>query len=417
MMKKKKVWLTGMGVVSPLGTGKEVFWRRLLAGESAVDFIQAFDASSFPTQLAAEVRDFEPEKFLSARQQKIYSRMTQFAVAAGKMAVEDAGLSPAEIDPFRTNVLYGSGVSAFDVIDEALIRNNGASIEEFNPEAVDALSAAKSVIHNPSIALGLTFGVEGFVSTMSTACGSGINTVGFAAQRIEAGQADVVLTGGGDTPISRLLWSAFCGAGMFTESRDPKNALCPFDARRTKGTLAEGAVIFVLEEAEHARARGATPYAQVTGFDEGADNVNELFMPERSGKKWTGVMERALSASGRKKPDYICAHGPSDKLVDKAEVKALKQALPKTAAKTAVSSVKGQIGSGMATAGALQVAAAALAMRHGQIPSVYNYQEEDPDCDLKFVTHPKKKNLKKVLINAKAIGGINSALVLEKARL
>lgn len=411
----KRCVITGMGVVSPIGTGLEKFWDNLLAGKTGVDDIKNFDASSFPTRIAAEVKDFVPEEHLTKREITYYSKMTQYAVAAAKMAVRDSALK--HVDPFRSGVLFGSGVSAFEIIEKNA-KKSPTALTRFTPGEIDPIDMNRAIIHGPSAAIALATNAKSYVSTIASACSSGVNALGLASQRIQDGREDIIIAGGGDTPVSYLLWSGFCAARFLTmKNDDPKDALCPFDARRTKGTLGEGAGVFVLEEERHARARGARIYGEITSFFQGTENTNELFMIDITGKKWSEILQHAI---GRKRKfDYISAHAPSDVFVDKTEVNALKSTLGESRlARVPVSSVKGAIGSGMATAGALQMAAAAMTLHTGEIPPVYNYREPDPDCDLNLANEKKKsKDIKRILINAKAVGGFTSHIIMEKYKV
>jgi 3-oxoacyl-[acyl-carrier-protein] synthase II len=410
----KRCVVTGIGVVSPIGTGLEKFWANLLAGETGVDKITQFDASTFPTQIAAEVKDFIPEEHLTKRETQYYSRMTQFAVAAAKMAIRDADI--ATFDPFRTGVLFGSATSAFEIIEENA-RKYPEALKRYSPDEVDPLSMSRAVIHGPSAAIALLSGAKSYVSTIASACSSGINAIGLASQRIQDGREDIMIAGGGDTPISYFLWSGFCAARFLTTNADPKDALCPFDARRTKGTFGEGAGVLILEEERHARARGATIYAEISSFFQASENTNELFMLDTSGEKWSEIMRHAFGK--RKKFDYISAHGPSDKVVDKAEITALKNTLgADVAEQIPISSIKGAVGSGMATAGALQMAAATMTLKTGEIPPLYNYKDPDADFAMDFVKERRHKNdIKTVLVNGKGIGGVTSHIIMEKYRI
>lgn len=411
---RRRVVVTGMGIVSPIGIGLSNFWGNLLNGQTGVRRITRFNPETFPTKIACEVTDFEPSDHLTDRETKMYSRITQFALAATKMAISDSRI--AHLDPYRTNVIFGSGVSGFDVIDESLL-NSPVSIDTYLPHNVDPLNAVKAVIHAPAIAISLYAKCRAYTTTVASACSSGLNSVGLSYERIQDGRADIAIAGGGDTPISLLLWGAFCAARMFTsEYAIPEKVLRPYDKNRTKGTLAEGAAVFILEEANHALSRGAKIYGEINNYSQSSDNVNELFMAEKSADTWAETIVRALQ-NDNETIDYISAHGPSDRHVDQMEYDALRKALPESYQRTPISSIKAAIGSGMATAGALQLASALMALKTGKIPPQLNYESPDEKCRMSFVTKPMQKKINKVLVNAKAIGGVNSSLVLKRFAL
>lgn len=266
-------------------------------------------------------------------------------------------------------------------------------------------------MHAPASALALLSQTRGYVTTVSTACPSAVNAVGVAAQRIEDGRADVVICGGADAPITPMFLQAYCAADWLAVDNDnPEQALCPFDLRRTRAALGEGAAVFILEEEGLALARGATIYCHVERFVQEHENVNEKFSMDLSGRAWGQALERILQEAG--KVDLINAHGPSDQLIDRVESAALLQALGKQAGTTPVSSIKGAVGSGMASAGAFQIAAAALTIHTGELPPTYNYLVWDPDCDIRCVKSRGHARVDRVLVNAHGLGGVNSLLML-----
>lgn len=411
-----RVVITGIGVVSPIGCGIETFWSNLLENKPGVDKISLFDASSFPSQIAAEVTEFIPEKYLSKSQIKFQSRSGQFSCAAYKMASDDANLQ--DTDPYRTDVIMGASIPSLQVIDDQ-INNSETALAEYEPGKFDPLFALKFFTNGPSSAIGLMSNAKGYITTVSSACSSGLTALGTAAQRIRDGYTDVAITGAVDTPINQIVLNAFCSAKQVTtRNDDPANALCPFDAKRTRPALGEGAAVFILEEAEHALARGAKIYSEILSFYQDHENTNVLFACEKSGKSWANNIRKAVEGSDQKfNPDYISAHAPSDTLIDRIECEAIKMALGEKANKIPTSSIKGVLGSAFSAAGAFQIASSAMAIFTGIMPPSSNYKDPDIECDLKFIKKFGKKRINQVLVNSHALGSTNASLLMGKFKL
>ncbi len=411
----KRCVITGVGIVSPIGNTKDEFWANLLAGKSGVDHIKGFDASSFPSDTAAEVRDFNEEEHLNDHQRKYFGKASKFAFAAARMALEDAGLRNP--DPLQTDVVMGCAVGAYDALETALAKSS-KSLLQFEPGMINMKDLLQSVTYSPASAVAFLARAEGYVSTVSSSCVSGINAIGVAAERIQAGKAKIVITGGVDTPISRIVMGALAGSKMTPASGDVSDALCPFDQRRTKSVLGEGAGVFVLEEYEYAKARNARIYAEIVSFAQGSENVNELYMIDRTTKSWGRVMRKALEKV-RGKIDYVSAHAPSDRIIDKLEADAITNVFgERDAQATHISSIKGATGSPFSAAGAFQVAASALALWSKEIPPNYNYKIPDPEFNLNVVAAKRKApKLKTILVNGHGLGGLNSALVLKGVKV
>jgi 3-oxoacyl-[acyl-carrier-protein] synthase II len=386
--RRRRCVITGIGVVSPIGITKDVFWQNLLAGKTGVGPITKFDASSFPSAVAAEVRDFDESRYLGERQRKYFGQAGRFAWAGACMAMEDANLT--EPDPMQTDVLIGCAVGAYEPLERALSLSKN-NLLQFEPGLISMVDLLQSVTYSPASAVALLLRAEGYVSTVSSSCVSGINAIGLAAERIQQGQARVVFTGGVDTPISRIVMGALAGSGMTPDATDGGEAiLCPFDRRRTKSVLGEGAGIFILEEYQHAKARNARIYAEITSFAQGAENVNELFMPDRTTESWARVIRKAVGKM-REKIQYVNAHAPSDRMLDKIEADVLTNVFGDRGVKSMLSSsIKGATGSPFSAAGAFQVAASALALHTKEIPPNYNYRVPDPACDLNIIAERKK---------------------------
>ena len=411
--KRRRAVITGIGIVSPIGIGKLAFWDNLLARKTGLSTIKSFDVSTYPSKIAAQVTDFDPSKFLTDRQIRYSSKPTIFALAAAKMALTDAQFLDGEMDLSKTDVVIGSAVSSFDIVESNVLKSETKG-EAFEPGLVNPTEMMKVFISAPSAGIALMADAQGYVTTIASACTSGVNAIGTAASRIEEGLGDIQITGGVDAPITRYILSTFCSARFVTEETNPEKALRPFDKNRSKSALGEGSAIFILEEERQAIARGARIYARISGFGQGNENVNELFLLEKEGVSWQKTMERALKAANLNTVDHINAHGPSDKIIDQVEASVLHRIF-KRASKIPVSSIKGSVGSGMASAGVFQVAAAALSIHHKIVPPTYNHKENDERCNLNVVRVAKKRGrLSSVLVNSHGLGGVNSSLVLQE---
>lgn len=405
----RRVVITGIGVVSPIGTGLDKFWQNLLAGETGIGPITLFDASTFPCRIAAEVKDFEPAKYLAPRQQRYYSRGTQFVCAAYDMARRDANIE--HFDPYRTDVIMGTAISSFGVIEEELLKRPDGIAEYKGVE--DPSAMFKAIVSAPSTAVALMAGTQSYVTTVSSACTSGVNAIGLGYDRIASGLSTTAICGGVDTPINRLVLASFCAANFLTEVNDVNDAVCPFDARHTKSVLCEGAGVFVLEELEQAKARRARIYAEITGFTQETENLNELFLPDKTGERWARAITKTVA---NRKVGHVNAHAPSDVFIDRIEAKALGRVLGRRK-KTLVSSIKGSVGGNFTPAGIFQIASAAMTIKTGIIPPVCNFKYPDPECKLNI---PKKSKsagkIRSVLVNTRGVGSYNSSLLLEKTR-
>lgn len=411
---KRRVVITGLGVVSPVGIGKDRFWDSLLNGRSGIRTISRFDASSFPSQIAAEVPDFDPSLYLSEKQIRSYSRSTQFAYAAAQLATKDANIE--FFDPFRTDVIIGAGSSSFEFVDEQVFSSPTAG-KSYVEGAFDPLGIGKYNINSPACAIAADYKIQGFVCTVSTACASGLTAIANAVTRIQDNRADVVLTGASDCAVNHFTLNLFSSAGFLNTMNDcPEDSMCPFDLRRTRSVLGEAAGILILEDYTHALLRGARIYAEVLGFHHEYENVDELFKTDRTGEKWGATIREAVKNTDC--VDYINAHGTSDVNLDAIETKALRSALGSDAVHNIpTTSIKGSIGSPFAAAGALQVVATSLALQQKRIPPSYNYRVFDPECDLKVTRMPEAtRKLSKALVNGHAYGGVNATLVLGEVK-
>ena len=410
----RKVVITGIGIVSPIGIGVEEFWENLLEGKSGIDTIRQIDAESFPSQIAGEVVDFEAraKHLLTKRQAKYYSRVCQFASAAFALAKKDANLN--YFDPYRTDVILGSATSALAEFDRQVFRNPTAG-REWVEGAFESQVLGRVFMNGPACAIALMEDIQGHVTTLSSACASSLNALGLAAERLKDGRCDIAITGGADCGINYFSLNSFCATESLATCNDvPGDALCPFDKRRTKSVLGEGAAIFILEDERHAKARGARIYAEVSSFSQNYENTNELYLLDRTGKRWARTIRNAIEQGSKSKIDFIAAHAPSDELIDEVEALAFKEAIGEKVSNIPVSSIKGSVGSALGAAGGLQLAAAALAVRTGWLHPTRNFKVPDPKVPLKVITAKKKTNPQAVLVNAHGFGGVNVSVLLER---
>jgi len=411
-MEKKRVVITGLGVISPVGNSKDESWASFCEGKNGVGRITKFDASGFTSQLAGEVKDFDASRFISPKGQRRMDKFVQFAVAASKMALEDAGLNLEEEDRARIGVITGSGIGGLKVIEDQhkiLLERGPSRVSPFLIPMLIADMAPGQI----SILLGLT----GPNLSISTACASASHALGEALMTLQQGRADVMLSGGTEACITPLGLGGFCSAkALSTRNDDPEHASRPFDLERDGFIMAEGAGILVLETLEHATARGAQVYCEIVGYGMTSDAYH-MTAPDPEGKGATECVRLALEDAGisAQDVDYINAHGTSTKYNDKIETLSIKKVFGESAKTVAISSTKSMTGHLLGAAGGVEAAVCALAIKNGIIPPTTNYQTPDPECDLDYVPNEaREKKVRVALSNSFGFGGHNAALVFKK---
>lgn len=404
-IEKKRVVVTGLGAVSPIGTGKEDFWQALLAGKCGVGPITHFDTSSYPCRLAAQVPDFEATDYFPFKTARRLSRGSQFAIVSTQKALEDSSLDFSQEDSYRVGLCYGTCLGPMDIYEKF-----GATFYERGLKRVNPVFAGL-MNHNAMIgAMADTFNMRGYNTTISSGCSSGNVAIANAYHVVSSGRADVVVAGGVDTPIYPLTYGLYALSHSMTPYEgDPQKALCPYDRRRAGFILGEGAGTLILEELGHARARGARVYAELLGcgLTNDADDSN-FFSPEP--RDSIRAFQIALAQAGIEpaEVDYICGHAHSSVLLDKKETLAIKAVFAEHAYRLAVSSIKGMVGHSMAGGTAMQSMAACLALHEGILPPTINYEEPDPELDLDYVPNkPRKKDIEIALVNSFGLGGTN----------
>jgi len=405
----RRVVITGMGAVSPLGNDLATTWDGLVAGKSGIDFIKGFDASDYPAKVGAEVKDFDPTGLASPKELRKLARYTQFSLAAAKEAVESAGLIGAYPSE-RIGVVLGSAVG-----DIGTIAQQEQILLERGPSRVAPWFIPSILTDAASGQLAIAFGFSGINFAMVAACATGSYTLGEGAEIVRRGTADAILAGGAEAALTPLILAGFSNMrGLATEQEYPPRASRPFDATRDGFVIGEGAGILVLEELEAARARGATIHAEVVSY--GASNdAFHIAQPDPEASGVTRMMREAVAAGGiqPEQVGYINAHGTSTPLGDAAETKAIKAAFGDHAYKLAVSSTKSMLGHCLGAAGALEAIACVLAIEHGIIPPTINYEHPDPECDLDYVPNEARKaDLSYAISNGMGLGGHNGCVLL-----
>src|SRR5918999_904723 len=406
----KRIVVTGLGAVTPLGNDVPSTWRAAVAGESGIDFIRSFDASGFPVRVAAEVKDFDPGTVAPAKEARRLDRNVLLALGAAKEAVADAGLDG--FDPARAGVVLGSAIGGFLGIME-----QGEVLRERGPDRVSPHFLPNVLVDSASGQVAISLGLRGPNYAVVSACATGSHAVGEAAELVRRGDADAVLAGGTEACMHPLILAGFCAMrGLAAEDDHPPRASRPFDATRAGFVIGEGAGALVLEELEAAQARGATIYAEVLGY--GASNdAYHMAAPEPAATGVAEMMRSALERAGvePERVGYINAHGTSTPLGDAAETKAIKDVFGDHAYELAVSSTKSVMGHCFGAPGALEAQMAALAVHHGKLPPTINYEHPDPACDLDYVPNEAREaQIDVALSNAMGLGGHNACVLIGK---
>ena len=411
----RRVVVTGIGCLTALGPDTVTFWDSLIKGRSGISRVTRFDPTDFPSKVGAEIRDFDPGKFMDPKEAKRNDRYTQYAVAASRMAVEDAKLDVNKIDSERFGVIIGSGIGGMETIEHqarVLIERGPSRVSPFTIPSLIA-NIASGVVAIEFKAKSVNFGVV-------SACASGSHSLGEAMRHIRDGHADVMLSGGSEAAITRLGYAGFCNMkAMSTDFNDtPEKASRPFDKLRDGFIMGEGSGVLVIEELEHAKARGARIYCELAGYGATCDAYH-ITGQDQEGKGLALCLDRALADADVKKSEvsYINAHGTSTPINDRCESLAIKRSFGELAPKIAISSTKSMTGHLLGAAGGVEAAVCVLAIHNGVVPPTINYENPDPDCDLDYV--PNKARTMKVdvaISNNLGFGGHNASLVFKRLK-
>ncbi|CAL9612176.1 beta-ketoacyl-ACP synthase II [Streptomyces sp. enrichment culture] len=408
-----RVVVTGIGALTPVGNDRESSWQALLAGRSGVAEISRFDARDFPTRIAAEVKNFSAEDHFDRKRLRRSERFSQYAVVAAREAVHDAGLAVDGDPDARIGVQINNAVAGFPGIEAATDQRHD------DPRKVSPYFVSSVIPNMPACEVAIDLGAHGPVNASALACASGIHALLEARRTILAGDADVVVAGGTDAAITPVMFTGLSNMGALSTRNDaPERASRPFDAERDGFVFGEGAVVLVVESAEHAAARGARPYMEIRGGALTSDAFH-VSAPHPSGEHAETAMRRALAAAhtGPDEVDYVCAHGTATRINDRLESRALRSVFGGAADRLLVSSPKSMVGHMIGAAGALSAMVTALAMRDGAVPPTVNLDTPDPECDLDYVPHTARKaDVTTALVNAFGFGGQNVVAVLGAPR-
>ncbi|QVY62881.1 beta-ketoacyl-ACP synthase II [Cytobacillus gottheilii] len=410
-MNKRRVVVTGIGAVTPLGNNAQTSWGNVKEGKSGVGPLTRLNADEYPAKVAAEVKDFNAEEFIDRKDARKMDRFTHYAIAASLMAVEDAKLEINDQNAERIGVWIGSGIGGMETFEN--------QFETFLNRGYRRVSPFFVPMMIPDMATGqvsITLGAKGFNSCTVTACATGTNSIGDAFKVIQRGDADAMITGGAEAPITRMSVAGFCANTALSTNPDPQTASRPFDKNRDGFVIGEGAGILVLEEMEHALARGAEIYAEIVGYGATGDAYH-ITAPAPGGEGGARAMKIAINDGGLTPEDidYINAHGTSTDYNDKFETLAIKEVFGDHAYKLAVSSTKSMTGHLLGAAGGVEAIFTLMAMKENILPPTINYETPDPECDLDYVPNQaREKEIKAAMSNSLGFGGHNATIVFKK---
>lgn len=408
----RRVVVTGLGVISPIGTGKDLFWENLVAGKNGVARITHFDPTGFDAQIAAEVKDFDPSLYLEKKEARRLVRFIQFAVAASKLAVADANLSITSENAPEIGVIIGSGIGGIGFLEE-----QARVLHEKGPGKLSPFTVPYMIADMAAGYVSILLGAKGPNFCVVTACASGTHCLGEAFKTIQRGAAEAVIAGGTEASITPLGIGSFCAAGaLSTRNDEPERASRPFDRERNGFVMGEGAGIVILESLDSAQKRGAKIYAEIIGYGSSGD-ASHITAPAPEGEGAVRAIRAALKDAGLKPEeiDYVNAHGTSTELNDKFETMALKTVFGEHARKLAISSNKSMIGHLLGASGAVEFIATVLSVIKDLAPPTINYENPDPECDLDYVpNHARRMPIRTAISNSFGFGGHNAILVVKK---
>ncbi|HTY45481.1 MAG TPA: beta-ketoacyl-[acyl-carrier-protein] synthase family protein [Patescibacteria group bacterium] len=417
-MAHRRVVVTGLGVISPNGIGKDRVWRAMSTGTSAVRRVDSFDVSMFNTRIAAEVRDFDPFKLGLTHEEAVrMDRYVQFGVVCADMAIKDSGLDMSKEDPERIGVCLANAICGTKYMEEefALVTDDGKNPidpAKVRPDLYDA-----AMFNTPSIEISARYGLKGICNTLSTGCTAGTDSLGFALETIQDGEHDVMVAGAAEAPITPITFGAFDVVNVLSvHNDDPEGASRPFEKKRNGFVLSEGAGILILEELAHARGRGARIYAEVVGFGTSCNAFHMTDLPA-DGTAMADCINLALKDAGLKPQDidYINAHGSSTRMNDIFETNAYKMVFGEYAYKLPISSLKSMIGHPLAAANAIELVVASMIFQKDILPPTINQQEKDPLCDLDYIPNVARAGrVRTILKTSSGFSGIHSALIIKR---
>lgn len=408
----KRVVITGLGAITPIGIGKDNFWNSLLEGKSGIGYITRFDTENHDVKIGAEVKDFDPQNFLDKKEAKRMDRMSQFAVAGTKLALEDGQINLDDLNRDRIGAIIGSGIGGIDTLESEVIKYT-----EKGPRRVSPLFIPMMISNMAAGQVSMNFGLKGASMTITTACASATHAIGESFRMIKYGNMDMVVSGGTEAGITPVSIAGFCSMkALSTNNDDPSKACRPFDKERNGFIMAEGAGIVILEELEHALERGAKIYAEIVGYGATSDAFH-ITQPDPEARGATNAMKLALEEGNANYEDvgYINAHGTSTYFNDKLETLAIKTLFKDHAYNINISSTKSMTGHLLGAAGGIEAIATAMALKEGKIPPTINYENPDEECDLNYTPNKYvERDIKLALSNSLGFGGHNGSILLKK---
>lgn len=405
---KKRVVVTGLGVVHSLGTNLDTFWNAVKEGKNGIKTITKFDTSDYSTKVGAQIDDFDATQCIDKKEAKRMDLFTQYSIYAAQEAVTMAGIDFSTIDPYRAGVLVGSGIGGIETLED-----NCRILFEKGPKRISPFFVPMMIANMASGHIAIKFGLKGYNACVVTACATANHSIGDAMRVIQNGYADIMISGGAEASITPLGFSGFCSMRAMSENTDPKTASRPFDKNRDGFVMGEGAGILVLEEYEHAVKRGAKIFAELVGYGCTCDAYH-ITAPDPEGDAGVKCLQLALEDAGvtPDKVGYVNAHGTSTPLNDPLETRSIKKVFGPN---IAVSSTKSMTGHLLGAAGGIEAIISIMAMRDSFLPPTINLHDPDPECDLDYVPNQgRKKEIEYALSNALGFGGHNGALLFKK---
>ncbi len=410
---KRRVAITGIGMLTPIGISKEEYWSALIEGKSGISRVTHFDPRDFPCQIAGEIKNFNPIDYIDSKKVRRQDRFVQFAIVASKDAIKDSGLELTKEDPKRIGVIFGSGIGGLSSIEKQF-----QILSEKGPRRVSPFLIPMMITNMAAGEIAITLNLQGPNYAISSACATSAHAIGDSLRLIECGDADVILTGGSEAAITPLGYAGFCSIKAFSlRNNEPEKASRPFDRERDGFVMSEGAGVVILEEWEHAASRGARIYGELAGYG-ATDDAYHITAPSPDGDSAAMAIKNALDDAGinPSEIDYINAHGTSTQLNDKIETLAIKKVFGDYAYKIPISSTKSMTGHLLGAAGAIELISILLSMQKSLIHPTINYEYPDPDCDLDYVPNkPREKEIETAISNSLGFGGHNATLVVKKA--
>ncbi|MBN1757852.1 MAG: beta-ketoacyl-ACP synthase II [Chitinispirillaceae bacterium] len=408
----RRVVITGLGVVSPVGNSVDTFWKALCAGKSGIGLITSFDTTDFPSKIAGEVHDIDFTQFVEAKEARRTDRAILLGMVAAHEAVKRAGFDTPQADAERIGTIIGSGIGGLSTLE-----TEHTKLIERGPSRVSPFLIPMMIPDMPAGRVSMEYGFKGPNYALVSACASGAHSIGDAFMMIKCGMADAIVAGGTEAVITPMAFAGFCSMkALSTRNDTPEKASSPFDVKRDGFVMGEGAGILVLEELDHAIARGATIYGEIVGYGASGD-AHHLSAPAPEGAGAQIAMKMALSSAGLQPSDidYINAHGTSTPLNDKFESCAIRHVFGEAVAEVAISSTKSMTGHLLGASGAIECIASALAITDGWVPPTINYEDPDPECDLEYTPNTSiKKTVRYAMSNSFGFGGHNACLILGK---